>query len=152
MVNWKTTVLGIIAGTLTILQTTLAAYQAGTPVQWLQVALGIVFMALGLVMKDFNVTGVGPMATSATNIKKTLTVSLFALLLGGCASTQLVAATASNGDQFPYCLEVTFKLNPLQANTLFCAGLSEVQTEQAKQAALHPENTYSIVAQKRVAQ
>ena len=147
MVNWKTTVLGIIAGTLTILQTTLTAYQNGTPVQWLQVVLGIVLMALGLVMKDFNVTDNGKSATAKTTL---ISLVGIALLLGGCSGTQLVSATASNGDQFPYCLEVTFKLNPLQADTLFCAGLSDVQKEQSKQAALHPENTYTIVEQRKV--
>jgi len=143
MVNWKTTVLGIIAGTLTILQTTLTAYQNGTPVQWLQVVLGIVLMAFGMLAKDFNVTGNGKTASAAATL-----ISL--ILLVGCTGTQLVAATASNGDQFPYCLEVTFHVQPLQADTLFCAGLSTIQAEQAKQSALHPENTYTIVEQHKV--
>ena len=144
MVNWKTTVLGIIAGTLTILQTTLTAYQNGTPVQWLQVVLGIVLMAFGMLAKDFNVTGNGKTASAAATL-----ISL--ILIVGCTGTQLVAATASNGDQFPYCLEVTFHVQPLQADTLFCAGLSTIQAEQAKQSALHPENTYTIVEQRKVA-
>jgi hypothetical protein len=148
MINWKTTLGAIVLGTLGILQTTLTAYQNGTPIQWLQVAMCIVVMALGLVMKDFDVTGNGKNATTAT--KATLVTLASIVLLAGCSSTQLVAATASNGDQFPYCLEQTFKLNPLQADTLFCAGLSTIQTEQAKQSALHPENTYTIVEQRKV--
>lgn len=64
MINWKTTLLGIIAGTLVILQNAVASYQSGTPVQWLQIVLGITLMALGLVMKDFNVTGIGTTATT----------------------------------------------------------------------------------------
>jgi len=150
MINWKTTLGAIVLGALGILQTTLTAYQDGKPIQWLQVAMCIVVMALGLVMKDFNVTGNGKTATTA--VKSTIMTLASMVLLAGCSSPQLVAATASNGDQFPYCLEVKFKLNPLQADTLFCAGLSDVQKERAKQTALHPENTYSVVAQKRVAQ
>lgn len=82
-----------------------------------------------------------------------LTLASLALLLGAfaCASTQFVSATASNGDQFPYCLEAKFKLNPLQADTLFCAGLSEIQAEQIKQSALHPDVTYTVVKQSQVA-
>jgi hypothetical protein len=70
MINWKTTLFGIIAGTLTILQTTLTAYQDGTKVQWLQVALGIAFMAFGVIAKDFNVTGAGATAVTAEDAKK----------------------------------------------------------------------------------
>lgn len=64
MINWKTTIVGIIAGTLTILQTAVASYQSGAPVQWLQIALGVVFMAFGLVAKSFDVTGIGTTATT----------------------------------------------------------------------------------------
>ena len=80
MKNWKTTLLGIIAGTLAILQTTLESYTQGAPVKWLVVALGIVMMALGLVMKDFNVSGNGETAT--TKAVKTTLLSL--VLLTGC--------------------------------------------------------------------
>ena len=115
-------------------------------------------MALGLVAKSFDVTGAGPAAVAvsstgevkSSNSVKTTLASITAIMFLGCASNQLVSATASNGDQFPYCLEVTFNWIPLQADTLFCAGLNALQAEQAKQSALHPENTYRIIAQKRV--
>ena len=144
MKNWKTTLMGALIATMGIIQTALTAYQDGKPINWLQVGMCIAVAVFGLVMKDFNVTGNGKTASAA------VTLITLALLVGGCAGTQLVSATASNGDQFPYCLEAKFKLNPLQADTLFCAGLSEVQAEQVKQAALHPDTTYTIVAQKRV--
>jgi hypothetical protein len=84
-------------------------------------------------------------------MKRTLSI-LGLLLLPACGGVQLVAATDSTGDTFPYCLKATFKLNPFQAKTLFCAGLSEVQAEQQRQQALHPDVTYSIVEQKKVTQ
>ncbi|MEN6535516.1 MAG: hypothetical protein ABFD89_17765 [Bryobacteraceae bacterium] len=84
MKNWKTTLVGIIAGALTILQTSLTAYQDGTKVQWLQVALGIAIMAFGVICKDFNVTGVGDTAKTAA---KLTSVGIVALLLGGCGGT-----------------------------------------------------------------
>jgi hypothetical protein len=150
MKNWKTTLIGCIIATLGILKTTVEAYQNGTPIDWMKVTICIAVAVFGLVMKDFDVTGVGPTAMNAKTAAKITSISLIMLLIGGCASNQLVSATASNGDQFPYCLEARFKLNPLQADTLFCAGLSEIQAEQVKQAALHPDATYTIVAQKRV--
>ena len=55
--NWKTTVAGLIAGTITILQTIANAYQTHTTVNWYQVAFGAAIMVLGVVGKDFNVTG-----------------------------------------------------------------------------------------------
>jgi hypothetical protein len=57
MVNWKTTVGGIIAGTIPILQTIANAYQTHSTVNWYQIAFGFAIMGLGVVMKDFDVTG-----------------------------------------------------------------------------------------------
>jgi len=55
--SWKTTVGGIITGTIPILETIANAYQNHTTVNWYQVAFGFAIMGLGVVMKDFDVTG-----------------------------------------------------------------------------------------------
>ena len=103
MKNWKTTLVGIIAGTLTILQTTLTAYQSGEPVQWLQVALGIALMAFGVVCKDFNVTGTGT-ATPATKTALTL-LCVFALISCAALVPAVLTAKSSDSKDWPVCLE-----------------------------------------------
>jgi hypothetical protein len=57
MKNSKTTILGIIAGALPILQTAVDTMQTGAPVNWISVAFGFAVMAMGILAKDFNVTG-----------------------------------------------------------------------------------------------
>jgi len=53
MKNWKTTVIGIIAGLVTILQTTIGQEK----INWYQTIIGFAIMALGVLAKDFdNVT------------------------------------------------------------------------------------------------
>jgi hypothetical protein len=58
MGSYKTTILGIIAGALPILQTALNTMQTGAPVNWISVAFGIVLAALGILAKDYNVSSV----------------------------------------------------------------------------------------------
>ena len=70
MKNWRTTLISFFIGALTILQAAITAYQSGTPVNWMQVTIGIALMGLGLVQKDAAVTGVGPTAKSAAQVAK----------------------------------------------------------------------------------
>lgn len=54
MKNWKTTIVGAIAGGLIAIQPLLA----GASVDWGQVAVGFAVAVLGFLAKDFNKTGV----------------------------------------------------------------------------------------------
>jgi hypothetical protein len=117
MKNWKTTLVGIVAGTLTILQATLAAYQSGAPVQWLQVALGVAVMALGVVAKDFNISG-----------------PALALLFVGLAPTGcglFGAPQVKTGQCFDYCLVTVIELT--QGEAAICYD-SEAKMLAAKQS------------------
>jgi hypothetical protein len=76
-----------------------------------------------------------------------LTVCCCAALAACGASTQLVAATTSDGTQYPYCLEVSYPVLTFKGDVLFCGTLAQVQAEQAKAQALHPEATSTIVRQ-----
>jgi len=55
--SWKTTVSGIIGGSILILQTILKAYQTHTPIDWHIIEIAFIIMVLSVLMKDFNVTG-----------------------------------------------------------------------------------------------
>ena len=57
MKSWKTTLLGILAGAIPIAQTVLATLQTGQSINWGSVVFGLLIMALGIISKDFNVTG-----------------------------------------------------------------------------------------------
>lgn len=61
MKNWKTSVLGIIAGLPVAIQALLDAYNAGqfTGKSAFQVVTGIGIILIGLYAKDWNVTGTG---------------------------------------------------------------------------------------------
>ena len=139
MKNWKTTVAGILAGTLIILQQAITSLQSGASIQWLQVVLGFVVMAIGVVAKDFDTTGIGK---SATKIVGVLLVCCLAFTATACAHVAMVAATTSSGHVYEYCLEVT---QVVGTDTLFCGSLTQAQAAQQEQKKLHPENTYSIV-------
>jgi len=53
MKNWKTTVTGIITGSIVILQT----INAPEKINWYQITIGFAIMVLGVLAKDFdNVT------------------------------------------------------------------------------------------------
>jgi hypothetical protein len=70
MTNWKTTVGGIIAGSIPILQTVANTYQNHVAINWYQMAFGFAIMALGVVMKDFDVTGGSRVSTQETEKKE----------------------------------------------------------------------------------
>jgi hypothetical protein len=55
--SWKTTLLGIAAGIIPILQTVVTSLQNNTSLNWGSIAFGALIMALGIVAKDFNITG-----------------------------------------------------------------------------------------------
>lgn len=55
--SWKTTLLGIAAGIIPILQTVVTSLQNNTSLNWGSIAFGALIMALGLVAKDFDITG-----------------------------------------------------------------------------------------------
>jgi hypothetical protein len=58
MKNWKSTIAGVIAGAIPILQQAYSAIALNQPVIWGLVAFGVAIMALGVVSKDFDKTGV----------------------------------------------------------------------------------------------
>jgi hypothetical protein len=133
MKDWKTTIAGLIAGAITILQTILANMQNGTPINWAQIGIGFAIIALGVFAKDIG-------GTTA------LMLILASPLLNGCASTQtaIVSGTLSNGDKFPLCLEVT-QPSPIGGVTLiaaFCANVqSQIDTKVAEYRTLYPNAT-----------
>lgn len=53
---------------------------------------------------------------------KSLILACLALVTGCGASTQVTAATAANGDQFPFCFEVSQPLLSFRANLMICAS------------------------------
>jgi hypothetical protein len=57
MKNLKTTLTGLIGGLIVALPTIIQSAVHGTNIEWKQIGLGIAFAALGLLSKDFNVTG-----------------------------------------------------------------------------------------------
>lgn len=140
MKNWKTTLLGALVGTLQILQATVAAYQAGTPVDWLKVSLGIAWMIFGLVMKDFDVTGVG---SSATRIARTTLVSLGVFMLVGCGATvSNPQATTTDGKRWQFCVEVTQPIFSLAWDEVACSPSdSVIAAKELQYKAMYPAAT-----------
>ena len=57
MRSWKTTLSGLIAGIMTVLDGTLHALSNGQTVDWNKVALGVLIAVLGYFSKDYNVSG-----------------------------------------------------------------------------------------------
>ncbi len=57
MINWKTTVLGLVACLMTLLAGPVQQLSNGQPVDWLQVASAVALGLLGYFAKDKNVTG-----------------------------------------------------------------------------------------------
>lgn len=69
MVNWKTTVGGIIAGTILILKVVANSYKNHVPIDWYQIAFAFAIVVLSALMKDFDVTG-GTRATLPKQVKQ----------------------------------------------------------------------------------
>lgn len=57
MKSWKTTVAGILAGSIPILQQLYELVEHNQPVNWTLVLIGFSIMLLGVVSKDFDVSG-----------------------------------------------------------------------------------------------
>jgi hypothetical protein len=55
--NLKTTIAGITGGLLLVLPQIQNALTTGAVINWWQVGLGFVVAVLGILAKDFNVTG-----------------------------------------------------------------------------------------------
>jgi hypothetical protein len=131
MKNWKTTVAGIITGSIVILQTIDSTLQSGTSINWYQIGIGFAIMVLGVVAKDFNITIIAPIFIMP--------------LLNGCASPQIgiVSATLSNGDQFPLCMEVSEKtLVGVKLLVVFCANAQqEIDAKAAEYRKIYPYAT-----------
>ena len=79
---------------------------------------------------------------------KTTLILVAALALSACGHTQLTAATTATGHNYQYCLEVTYPVYSVQADTLFCGGLEAVTAAQKQLAAECPSKTYTIVPAK----
>jgi hypothetical protein len=131
MKNWKTTLAGIITGSIVILQTIASTLQSGGSINWYQIAIGFAIMALGVVSKDFNTTAIALIFTMP--------------LLNSCASPQIgiVSATLSNGDQFPLCMEVSEKtLIGVNLLAVFCANAQqEINAKAAEYRKIYPYAT-----------
>lgn len=54
MKNWKTTVAGVAAGMVLVLDGVKDTLAHGQPIQWTMVVLGLAIAALGAVAKDFT--------------------------------------------------------------------------------------------------
>ncbi|VVB55278.1 Uncharacterised protein [uncultured archaeon] len=78
MVSWKTTVAGIIAGAIPILQTISGSLQVGGHINWYQIAFGLAIMVLGVFAKDI---GVPPAALAII-----FTLSILSPLTVACSS------------------------------------------------------------------
>jgi hypothetical protein len=57
MKNWKTTLIGVLAGFIPLGQGLLQGLYAGQHFDWSKIGIGAGIMALGSLAKDFNVTG-----------------------------------------------------------------------------------------------
>lgn len=57
MKSWKTTVAGVLAGSIPILQQIYELVEHQQPVNWALIGLGFAIMVVGLVAKDFDVSG-----------------------------------------------------------------------------------------------
>lgn len=66
LVNWKTSLVGLVVGALTI---AVGVYQPG--MSWRTWALGAAIAIWGAVMKDFNVTGGTTAATQEAVVRTT---------------------------------------------------------------------------------
>jgi len=57
MRSWKTTLAGCLLGLIPIAETVLRTLQTGQAISWIQVAIGAGLAVLGLLSKDFDVSG-----------------------------------------------------------------------------------------------
>ena len=175
--NWKTTVAGIIAGAIPLLQGISDSMGQGVPIKWLPIVMGLAIMALGVLAKDIGgavssvavlqgfvpankpIEQVTQKEVKEQAMKNTLKTSLLCTMLlavalgaSGCASTKanVVAATSTDGVQWPFCVDVidTNELGVLTLMGMLCADATvTLQNLQAGYTAQHPAATYGAVKQ-----
>lgn len=139
-----TTIAGIAAGLAAILQTVSDTIQAGKPLNWLQIVLGIGIMVLGVYAKGIEKAPPAA-AVMLQGFGTTVALMLALMCLQACASTktELTSATFANGHRYPLCLEVT-QQTPFGVELLagFCANVQKQIDEKAAQyRATYPRAT-----------